>query len=428
MIALALTFVVLLLLGAPIAVVLGGSSLAYILAADNARMLLVVPQKLYQGTDNFILLAIPFYLLAGELMNATGITHRLIHFFTTLLGHFRGALAQVSIVTSMMFSAISGTAASDAAAVGGVMIPAMRKQGYDPAFAAAVQAASSTIAPIIPPSMVMILYAVFANISVSAIFAAGVLPGIILGLSQMAIVWFKARKGDLPAPAPKAKRQEVATGFRDALLAFGMPVVILGGILSGAFTATEAAAVAVVYAALLGFVVYRNLTPTIVGQLLTRTAIATGGLLLIASTGYLFAWIMAAEQIPSQAAQIMLAISNNPIAFLLMVNLLLLVLGTFMDTLAALIIVVPMLSPVAVQVGIDPVHFGVVVCFAIIQGMLTPPLGILLFIVSGIARIKFEQVIKAILPFLCANMAILLLITLAPGFVLFLPRLLGLME
>ncbi|WBU52031.1 TRAP transporter large permease [Paracoccus sp. SCSIO 75233] len=428
MIALTVTFLILLVLGAPIAIVLGASSLAYIIAADNARMLLVIPQKLYQGTDNFILLAIPFYLLAGELMNATGITQRLIHFFTTLLGHVRGALAQVSIVTSMMFSAISGTAASDAAAVGGVMIPAMKREGYDPAFAAAVQAASSTIAPIIPPSMVMILYAVFANISVAAIFAAGVLPGIILGLSQMMIVWIKARSGTLPPPAPRAARHEVASGFRDALLAFGMPVLILGGILSGAFTATEAAAVAVVYAAILGFTIYRNLTLPIVGKLLIRTAITTGGLLLIAATGYLFAWIMASEQIPTKAAQLMLAISENPVAFLLMVNILLLLLGTFMDTLAALIIVVPMLSPVAAQVGIDPVHFGVVVCFAIIQGMLTPPLGLLLFIVSQIARVRFEAVIRAIMPFLAVNLAVLLAISLAPGFVLFLPRLLGLIE
>ncbi|MFV0334165.1 MAG: TRAP transporter large permease subunit [Tropicimonas sp.] len=284
MIFLAFTFIILLVMGAPIAITLGASSLAYILAEANPRMLLVVPQKLYQGTDNFILLAIPFYLLAGELMNATGITQRLIRFFTTLLGHVRGSLAQVSIVTSMMFSAISGTAASDAAAVGGVMIPAMKREGYDPAFAAAVQAASSTIAPIIPPSMVMILYAVFANISVAAIFAAGVIPGLLLGV------------------------------------------------------------------------------------------------------------------------------------------------GTFMDTLAALIIVVPMLTPVAMQVGIDPVHFGVVVCFAIIQGMLTLPLGLLLFIVSHIAQTRFELVIKAIVPFLAINGLVLLSISLLPDFVLFLPRLLGLME
>ncbi|MFV0336146.1 MAG: TRAP transporter large permease [Tropicimonas sp.] len=428
MIFLAVTFVVLLVMGAPIAITLGASSLAYILAEGNPRMLLVVPQKLYQGTDNFILLAIPFYLLAGELMNATGITQRLIRFFTTLLGHVRGSLAQVSIVTSMMFSAISGTAASDAAAVGGVMIPAMKREGYDPAFAAAVQAASSTIAPIIPPSMVMILYAVFANISVAAIFAAGVIPGLLLGVGQMILVYSRARRGTLPAPAPRAEGHEVVTGFRDAILAFGMPVLILGGILSGAFTATEAAAVAVVYAALLGFAVYRNLTLPIVGRLLTRAAITTGGLLLIAATGYLFAWIMATEKIPSQAAQLMLAISDNPILFLLMVNILLLILGTFMDTLAALIIVVPMLTPVAMQVGIDPVHFGVVVCFAIIQGMLTPPLGLLLFIVSHIAQVRFEQVIRAIVPFLAINGLVLLSISLLPGFVLFLPRLLGLME
>jgi tripartite ATP-independent transporter DctM subunit len=428
MILLACSFMLLLLIGLPIAFVLGVSALVYLLQTGNWNMLLVLPQKLYQGTDNFILLAIPFYLLAGELMNATGITQRLIGFFVIVMGHIRGALALVNVVAGMFFSAISGTATSDAAAVGGVMIPAMIKQGYEPSFAAALQAASATIAPIIPPSMVMIIYAVFANVSVAAMFAAGILPGIILGLSQMGLVYFYARSGKLPPPNERSSLREIGTGFKDALLAFLMPVIILGGIFGGIFTTTEAAAAAVLYALLLGFFVYRSLSIRQLLKILTKTAVTTGGLLFIAATGNLFGWVLAAEQVPAHAAQLMLLVSNEPWIFLLLVTILLLFLGTFMDTLPALIIVVPVLFPASQQLGVDPVHFGVIVCFNIIQGQLTPPLGLLLFITGQIAKVRFEAVAKAVLPFLAINILVLLLITFVPSLVLFLPRLFGLIQ
>lgn len=428
MLVLGISFVILLLIGLPIAIVLGGASMIYVLATGNSNMLLAVAQKMYQGTDNFILLAIPFYLLAGELMNSTGITQRLIGFFIILMGHVRGALAYVNVIAGMFFSAISGTATSDAAAVGGVMIPAMKKEGYRPEFAAALQAASATIAPIIPPSMVMIIYAVFANVSVAAMFAAGILPGILLGLAQMGLVHGYARRGLLPPPRSRATKTEIATGFRDAILAFAMPVIILGGIFSGIFTTTEAAAAAVVYAILVGLLVFRTLTFRSLGYSLIHTAVATGSLLLIAASGNLFGWVLAAEQVPGSAAQLLNTITQNPLIFLLLVNFFLLLLGTFMDTLPALIITVPVLYPISQQMGVDPVHFGVVICFNIIQGMLTPPVGLLLFITSGIARVRFESAVRAVLPFLALNYAVLVMITLLPGFVLFLPRLLGLVE
>ena len=428
MLVLAISFAVLMVMGLPIWLVLAASSFAYILSTGNLNLLMVMPQKLYQGTDDFILLSIPFYLLAGELMNATGITQRLIGFFVILMGHVRGALAQVNVVAGMFFSAISGTASSDAAAVGGVMIPAMIRQGYKPEFAAALQAATATIAPIIPPSMVMIIYAVFANVSVSAMFAAGIVPGIMLGLAQMGLVYFYARRGDLPPANVRSTRAEITTGFKDAILAFMMPLIILGGIFGGIFTTTEAAAFAVLYAIVVGFFIYRSLTLQKLGEILVKTAVSTGGLLLIAAAGNLFGWILAAEQIPARAAEIILFISDNPWVFLLLVNILLLVLGTFMDTLPALIICVPVLFPVSQQLGVDPVHFGVIVCFNIIQGMLTPPVGILLFITAQIAKVRFEAVTRAVIPFLIINTIVLFIITFVPGFVLALPRAMGLIQ
>lgn len=419
------SFIAMLLAGVPIAFVLGLSCLAYLLLQGDLEAMLVIPQKMYQGTDSFVLVAIPFYLLAAELMNATGITQRIVRFLTVLFGHFRGALAQVNVVSSMLFAGISGTASADAAAIGGVMIPSMVKAGYTPQFAAALTAAAATIGPIVPPSMVMIIYAVFANVSVAALFIGGVIPGVMLGLFLMVVIGYYARKGKLPAASERATRQELWRGFADAVLALLMPAIILGGILAGVFTATEAACVAVVYAAFLGAFVYKTLNFAVLFETLERTAITTGGLLLIAATGLLFGWMMAAEQIPAKVANAMLGFSDSPWVFLVLVNLLLLFLGTFMDTLAALIIVVPVLVPVASKLNIDLVHFGVVVCFNLIQGMLTPPLGVLLFICSQIARIRFENMLGALLPFLIANLVVLGLITFIPTLVLLLPKLAG---
>lgn len=425
MLVLFLTFAVLLIIGVPIAYTIGISSLAYLLMLGNANMLMVVPQKLYQGVDSFVLLSIPFYLLAGELMNATGITVRLIRFFNLLLGHVRGALAYVNVVSSILFAGISGTATADAAAIGGVIIPAMKKEGYTPAFAAALTSAAATIGPIIPPSMVMILYAVFANESVAALFVAGIVPGLLMGLFLIFAIWLEARRGRLPPPQPRSTITEVGVGFRDAILALVMPLIILGGLLGGVFTATEAAVVAVVYALLLGVFVYRSLTWARFIEALRNAAVMTGSLLLIAATGSLFAWIMASEQIPAKAADLMLSITDNPLIFFLLVNLMLLVIGTFMDTLAALIILVPVLLPISNELGIDPVQFGVVICFNLVQGLITPPLGIVLFISAQIAGVRFEKVVRALVPFLLCNLFTLLLISVFPALTLSLPALLG---
>lgn len=426
MLLLFLTFALLLLMGVPIAMTMAMSSLAYLFVYSGPNALLSVPQKLYQGTDNFVLIAIPFFLLAGELMNATGLSARLIRFLTVLFGHIRGALAYVNVMCSIVFAGMSGTATADTAAIGGILIPAMKKQGYKAQFAAALTAASATIGPIIPPSMILIMYAVFANVSVAALFAAGFVPGLMLGLIQLAVVYLYARAGKLPAPEKRAGAGDMFKGFTDALLTILLPVIILGGILGGVFTATEAAVVAVVYALFLSGIIYRTLSIDVFGSILKRTALATGNLLFIAAAGLLFAWVLAAEKVPTIAADYILGLTSDPLMFLLFVNLLLLVVGAFMDTIAALIILVPVLYPISQQLGINPVHFGVVICFNLTQGLLTPPLGVVLYICSAIAKVRFDQTVVAVLPFLAANLLILLAITMFPALVLTLPALLGL--
>jgi tripartite ATP-independent transporter DctM subunit len=419
-------FVLLLVAGVPVAFVIGISSLGYLLTMPNPNILMSLPQKLYQGSDSFLLLAIPFFLMAGLLMNETGITQRLIRFLTLLMGHIRGSLAYVNVATSMAFAGITGSATADAASIGSVMIPSMKKQGYTAAFSAALSAASATIGAIIPPGIFMIMYAVFANVSVAAVFMSGVVPGVMVGITQLALIWWIGRRGTFPDPAPRARVTDIWSGFVDALLGIMMPMLIIFGLLTGVFTPTEAAVVAVAYSLLLGTFVYRTLTVAAVIRVLQRTAIISGGLLLIAANGFLFGWIMAAERIPELAASWMLSFGDSPWLFLVMVNILLLLAGAFMDELALLIILVPVLHPIAMTLGIDPVHFGIVICFNLVQGLIAPPLGIITLICAQIANERVGRVYAAMMPFLIGNLTILVLITFVPTVVLFLPRLLGL--
>lgn len=426
MLVFSILFVLLLVAGVPVAFVIGISSLGYLLTMPNPNIMMSLPQKLYQGTDSFLLLAIPFFLMAGLLMNETGITQRLIRFLTLLLGHIRGSLAYVNVATSMAFAGITGSATADAASIGSVMIPSMKKQGYTAAFSAAISAASATIGAIIPPGIFMIMYAVFANVSVAAVFMSGVVPGVMVGLTQLALIWWIARRGTFPEPEARARVVDIWGGFIDALLGILMPMLIIFGLLTGVFTPTEAAVVAVAYALLLGTFVYRTLTVAAVIRVLQQTSIISGGLLLIATNGFLFGWIMAAERIPELAANWMLSFGDSPWLFLIMVNILLLLAGAFMDELALLIILVPVLHPIAMELGIDPVHFGIVICFNLVQGLIAPPLGIITLICAQIADERVGRVYSAMMPFLIGNLVILLLITFVPTVVLFLPRLLGL--
>ncbi|MBP1933281.1 TRAP transporter large permease [Ammoniphilus resinae] len=418
------SFAVILALGVPIAVLLALTSIIYLVSTGQSMLIEVIAQRVYNGLANFNLLAIPLFILAGELMNAVGITQKLVNFFNLLFGHIKGGLAYVNIFSSMCFAGISGTATSDAAAIGGVLIPAMKKEGYDVRFSAALTSAASTIGPIIPPSMIMILYAVFANTSVAALFIGGVIPGILIGIFLVATVYIQGRKNAFPKTMKKASFKEVRRGFLDAILAFLMPLIILVGLTTGVFTATESGAAAVAYALIIGLFIYRSITLKEIYKICMGAGIFSANILIIAGTGSFMAWVLAAGMVPQTIATSILEFTQDPYLILFLINIFLLIVGMFMDTTAALIILVPVLLPIIHEIGVDPVHFGVVLCFNLIQGLITPPLGVNLFITSQIAGIKFEEMLKPLTPYLCANIIVLFLITYIPQLVTWLPDLL----
>lgn len=417
---LGLTFLVTLLIGLPIYVVMGLSVIAYFLLAGINPI--TIPHRVFAGVDVFVLMAVPFFMLAGNLMNAGGTTRRLIALADAIVGWVRGGLAHVNILVSMLFAGISGSAAADTAAVGSIMIKSMRERGYTTEFATAVTISSSLIGPIIPPSIILIVYAVVAGVSVNALFLAGIVPGILLGLSQMALVAYYAWSRNFGKGAPFSVRVFLRA-FADGMIPLGMPLIILGGIFSGFFTPTEAAATACLYAFLIGVFVYGELKIADLPRIILDSARMTGSALIIVGIAAPLSWILVKEQVPNTVASLMLQVSDNPIVILLLINLLLLVLGAFMEMIAALIISVPILLPIVVQLGMDPVHFGIVVAINLTIGMITPPVGICLFIGATIAKITPERLAVANMPFLIVSILVLLAITFLPGLVMFIPDL-----
>ena len=417
---LGISFVTFLILGIPIAFVLGLTSFVALLYSGNIPLLLM-PKEMFSGTDSFPLLAVPFFMLAGNLMNAGGITRRLINFCNILLGYVRGGLALVNIVASMFFAGITGAAAADASAIGSILIPAMTEEKYDRDFSAAVTAAASTMGPIIPPSIPMIIFGAIAELSVGALFLAGVIPGVMIGLSLMGVAYVISRKRHYPKEKVKSVK-DFFIGLKDAFLALLMPAIIMGGILGGIFTPTEAAVVAVVYAFIVSFSIYREIRWKDLPKVLIDSVVTTSILMLVIANSAIFGWILANQQVPQAVAQIFLSISNNKWVILLLLNIFLLFVGTFMETTASLIILTPILFPLAVKVGIDPIHFGVVMVLNLVIGLITPPLGVCLFIACSIAKITLEQIVKAILPFLIAVIAILFIVTYIPQLSLWIPR------
>lgn len=417
---LGLTFLVTLLIGLPIYVVMGLSVIAYFLLAGINPI--TIPHRVFAGVDVFVLMAVPFFMLAGNLMNAGGTTRRLIALADAMVGWVRGGLAHVNILVSMLFAGISGSAAADTAAVGSIMIKSMRERGYTTEFATAVTISSSLIGPIIPPSIILIVYAVVAGVSVNALFLAGIVPGILLGLSQMALVAYYAWSRNFGKGAPFSVRVFLRA-FADGMIPLGMPLIILGGIFSGFFTPTEAAATACLYAFLIGVFVYGELKIADLPRIILDSARMTGSALIIVGIAAPLSWILVKEQVPNTVASLMLQVSDNPIVILILINLLLLVLGAFMEMIAALIISVPILLPIVVQLGMDPVHFGIVVAINLTIGMITPPVGICLFIGATIAKITPERLAVANMPFLIVSILVLLAITFLPGLVMFIPDL-----
>lgn len=410
-----------LVLGIPVAITLGLSSLAYILVAGLPPV--VMPQKMYAGMDVFVLLSIPGFILAGNLMNYGGITSRIIRFANALVGWIRGGLGLTNIAASMLFGGITGTAVADAASIGGVMIPGMKKAGYPPAFSAAVTAASSTVGPIIPPSVPMIIVGALSGISVGQMFLAGAIPGILMGLAMMVTCYIISVRRNFPRQ-PWQGLGEVARSFGGAFWALAMTFLIIYGLLSGVATPTETAVVASVYAFVVGAFIYRELPLRRVPAILTDSAVSAAGILALVGFANVFGWILVSERIPQMIADGVLSITDSPFLVILLINLLLLFVGMFMETIAALIILfVPLLS-LATAVGIDPLHFATFAVLNLMIGLTTPPVGVCLFVCAGIARLPLAPVIVAILPFLLTNIAVLLAVSYFPPLATWLPSLL----
>lgn len=412
-------FLLTLFLGFPVALCLGITSIGALWAQDVPMVL--VAQRLFQGMNSFPLLAVPFFVLAGELMNRCGITQRLINFAYVLVGRVPGGLAHTNVVASMLFGGISGSAVADAAAIGSIMVPGMIRNGYGPGFSAALTAAASTMGPIIPPSILMVIMGVTTGMSIGALFVAGIVPGIMLGMGMMLYSYVVAVRRNYPRDTCPLTFKRFFTEFTAAAPALMAPVIILGGILAGIFTPTEAAAVAVLYAFLLGLA-YRTLRWADVKDVLISSGVTTAVLLLIIGTANIFSWVLTAEQIPTRMAQALLGITENPYLILLLINLLLVFVGMFLEGGAAIIILAPTLLAVATQVGIDPLHFGMIMVLNMAVGLLTPPLGVCLFVVCGVTGLPLGRVTRAVLPFLGVEFVVLLLITYIPALVLTMPK------
>lgn len=417
-------FLIPLMIGVPVAFSLGVASLVYLVATDNLHLLLAFPQRMIAGVDNFVLLTIPFFILAGNVMNAANLTQRIVRFAQIVVGQIRGGLAVINIIAAMLFSGVSGAATAEASALGSVMIPAMRRDGYDPAYAAALTAAGSLLGPLVPPSLALILYGILTGTSIADLFLAGIVPALVLcGLLIIYALW-KARREQHPLP-PVLTPEERKGAFSGAVPALLLPVIIVGGIRSGMFTPTEAAAVASLYALCVGVLVYRSLRLKAVLRCFYETATMSAGVMLIVAMASMTAFVLGIENIPGTIAQALLDTTSSPVLLLILLNVVLLVLGLFLEPLAALILAMPILSAVAPEIGIDPVQFGVMIVLNLMIGMITPPVGLVLFIVGSIARTPLEAVSRAMLPLIGICILVLALVAFVSPLSLTLPALIG---
>ena len=414
-VALFAVFVVSLLVGLPIALAMGGAGLVA-LVVEGKLSLLSVPQRFFDGINSFPLMAVPFFILAADLMTASGITTALLRFSNSLVGHIRGGLGHVNVVTSMLFAGISGSALADAAGPGAVEMRMMEKGGYDKYYAAALSAATATIGPIIPPSIIMVIYALTdSRVTVAGLFLAGVIPGILLGLALMAMNhWISIRRG-YGAAHDRMTWGERLIALWKAMPVLLMPAIIIAGILTGLFTPTEASAVAVFYALFVGVFVTRTLNTRIISKVLLQSGLVTSAALLIVSMASLFAWLLTLLQIPQTIASAIGGLSKDPVAIMLIVMVFVLVCGLFIDTLPAVIILVPVLAPLSDQFGINPLHFAMAIVLNLTVGLVTPPVGGVLFVMTSVGRLRFELLSKAILPLLAAEVVVVLAVVLFPA-------------
>ncbi|MDP7101892.1 MAG: TRAP transporter large permease [Rhodospirillales bacterium] len=419
------SFLFLLITGLPVAWTMVISSIIWLATSGQMAFLPVLPERIFQGIDVFVLMAIPLFILAGELINAGRITDKLIHLANVLFGWLPGGLAQVNIGASILFSGITGVALGDIAALGKVFIPSMAKNGYSPAYAAAVTASSSIIGPMVPPSLIVVIYGSMTSVSIGALFAACILPGLLIGVCQMILVWFQARKRGYGSIEMERSPAAVGKAVRQALPPLLIPLIILAGILGGIMTPTEAGGLAAFYALLIAFFLYRSMTIRQFFSVLNESAVFSAQLLIIVGCGAIFTWVMGMENVPAMVEGLVLGTSVHPAVVLLILNLIMLVLGMFIDPTAAIILFIPVLSEAAKAAGIDPVHFGAIVILNLNIGLLTPPLGVCLYAAERIADCGLGQLLKETWPFLAVSLIALALVTYIPAVSLWLPHLLG---
>jgi C4-dicarboxylate transporter, DctM subunit len=417
-------FLVLITIGLPIAFAMALAAIATI-AWQGSLPFSVFIQRALIGADSYSLLAIPFFILAGNIMNVGGITTRIINFANACVGRFSGGLGLTTVMSCMVFSGVSGSAVADATALGKVLIPGMKKAGYDPAFSASVTASASVMGPIIPPSIPLVIYglAVGKGVSVAALFLGGVIPGIMLGIGLAIVTFIIARRRNYPVHEAVPMR-EVARSAGQAFWALMMPFVILFGVTGGIVTVTESAAFTVLYALFVSMVIHRELKVKDLWGIFVQSGLDSAVVMIIIAFASGFGWLMAVSGLPREIAAWISGFSKDPLVILLLINILLLIVGCFMEAIAAMIILIPVLIPIVQAAGIDLVHFGLVMVFNLMLGLLTPPVGILLYICGNFAQVKIERVVKEVLPFLGVGLAVLVLITYFPQLVLWLPKLL----
>lgn len=409
---------IMLILGIPIAITIGGASLIYIFATGIQPMIII--QRLFSGVNVAALLAIPFFILAGDLMNNGGIAKRLVRLANVFVGKYTGGLATVTIMSCMFFAAISGSGVATAAAMGAIMIPEMVNSGYDRTFASSVVASASPIGVIIPPSISFILYGVITQSSISDLYLAGIPAGIIMGLVLILVSWYISKKKGYKGIKVEYTAKEIWDIFRRALWALGTPVILIGGVFGGIFTPTESAVVAVVYAIIVGIFIYKDMTFKDLPKIILNSAFTTAKIMFIIANATLFAYVLSYERIPQMIVEGFTTISASPVVVLLLINALLLIAGTFMETTAIMIILVPLLWPVAKLIGIDVVHFGILVTVNTAIGLMTPPFGVCLFTSATVGKVPIEKLSREVLIFLGAMVAALLFITFVPSAILFL--------
>jgi tripartite ATP-independent transporter DctM subunit len=419
-----LLLIVLMFSGLPVAIAIGVTASIWVIA--SGLPLIIIPDKFFAGMDAFVLMAIPFFMVAGETMNRTAVTRRLIDFSNFLVGRFRGGLAYVNIVASLIFAGITGAAVADVSALGTIFIPSMEREGYSRAYAAAVTAASSIVGPIIPPSIVIVVYGAITNTSVAALFAAAILPGLLIGLIQGVVVFIQGKRRDFPRNPVDFTPRKFLLSFKDAALALIMPAIILGGILFGITTPTEAAAIASLYAFVLGVFVYRNLKAADFMHIFKQATYQYTSLLVIMGAASILGWILSRSQAHLALIQLLFGVSKDPRVILVCVLIFLLFVGTWLETNATVVLLAPTLAAAMKLIGYHPIHFGTLMILTVNIGLITPPLGVCLFAASATGHVEVEAIVKEIWPYIGASILVLFLVAFVPEIVFIIPRMLGL--